>query len=122
MKDPDLVVLFRPVGQAELDLIAESGFRSFPPRLDHQPIFYPVLTEEYAEQIAREWNTKDPVSGFVGYVTRFKIDKAFLGRYEVQQVGGKQHLEYWIPAEELEEFNRHIVGKIKVIREFRPTD
>ncbi len=60
--------LYRPVGQAELDLIRESGFIAFPPRLPEQPIFYPVLTRSYAEQIARDWNTKDPKSGFVGYV------------------------------------------------------
>jgi hypothetical protein len=117
--ETDLVVLFRPVGQAELDLIAESGFQAFPPRLSHQPIFYPVLTEDYAEQIARDWNTKDPVSGFVGYVTRFSVDKNYLDQFEVQQVGGRQHLEYWIPADDLDEFNRHIVGSIEVIREFR---
>jgi hypothetical protein len=40
--------LYRPVGQVELDLIAESGYRRFPPRLSHQPIFYPVLSIEYA--------------------------------------------------------------------------
>jgi len=55
--------LFRPVGQKELDLIAESGYRAFPPRLDWQPIFYPVLKEDYATFIAREWNTKDEASG-----------------------------------------------------------
>lgn len=50
--------LYRPVGQAEMDLIRASRFREFPPRLPEQPIFYPVLTEEYATQIARDWNTK----------------------------------------------------------------
>ena len=52
--------LYRPVGQAELDLIAESGHLRFPPRLPEQPIFYPVLTEEYATAIARDWNAKGP--------------------------------------------------------------
>ena len=28
------------------------------------------------------------------------------------------HMEYWIPAEELAEFNRHIVGEIEVIQTF----
>lgn len=114
------ILLYRPVGQAELDLIAASGFTAFPPRLGHQPIFYPVLTEEYAEQIARDWDTKDPASGFVGYVTRFYVGKSYLARFEVHQVGDRQHLEYWIPAEELDDFNRHIIGEIEVIREFRP--
>jgi hypothetical protein len=47
--------LYRPVGQEELNLIKSSGYREFPPRLPHQPIFYPVLNEEYATQIARDW-------------------------------------------------------------------
>jgi hypothetical protein len=49
-------VLFRPVGEKELRLIAESGYKAFPSRLPGQPIFYPVLNEEYARQIARDWN------------------------------------------------------------------
>jgi hypothetical protein len=110
--------LFRPVGQLELDLIAASGFKLFPPRLPEQPIFYPVLTQEYAEQIARDWNTKDERSGFVGYVLEFEVDPEYLTRFEVRKVGSDQHLEYWIPAGELDEFNRHIQGEIRIIRKF----
>ena len=113
-----LVTLYRPVGQKELDLIRESGFRAFPPRLPHQPIFYPVLTEPCAVQIARDWNTKDAASGYAGYVTRFHVATEFLARYEVQKVGGELHLEYWIPAEDLPEFNRHLVGTIEMVAEF----
>jgi hypothetical protein len=29
-------------------------------------------------------------------------------------------LELWVPAEELAEFNQHIVGLMEVIHEFRP--
>jgi hypothetical protein len=107
------------VGQKELDLIREAGHRSFPPRLPFQPIFYPVLFEEYATQIAREWNTKDAASGYVGYVTRFRVRSDFLSKYPVQRVGNRKHQEYWIPAEDLDEFNRNIVGVIEVIAEFR---
>ena len=119
MSNEDTVTLYRPVGQKELDLIEESGSREFPPRLPHQPIFYPVLNEEYAVQIARDWNTKDEASGFAGYVTQFQVRAAYLKRYPVHTVGGAQHQEYWIPAQELPEFNRNIVGLIEVIAEFR---
>ena len=111
-------ILFRPVGQAELDLIEAAGFTAFPPRLEHQPIFYPVLNYEYAEQIARDWNTRDEASGFVGYVLRFEVETDFLNRYCVQKAGDRRHEEYWIPAGELEEFNSHIVGQITVIAKF----
>jgi hypothetical protein len=111
--------LYRPVGQLELDLIAESGYRRFPPRLSHQPIFYPVMTEQYAVEIARDWNTKDAASGYTGYVTRFQVETAFLSRYPVQVAGACRHQELWVPAEELEEFNRYLVGLIEIVAEFR---
>jgi hypothetical protein len=112
------ITLYRPVGDKELALIRDSGFRTFPPRLPHQPIFYPVLNEEYAHQIARDWNTKDPASGFAGYVTRFLVDAEYMQQFDVQTVGGNVHQEYWIPAEQLDEINRHIVGLIEVVAEY----
>ena len=111
----ETITLFRPTGKKELALIQESGYTAFPPRLPGQPIFYPVLFEEYAVQIARDWNARN---GNIGYVTRFQVQSSFLSRYEAHTVGSSIHKEYWIPAEDLEEFNRNIVGKIKVIAEF----
>jgi hypothetical protein len=108
-------MLYRPVGQAELDLIVARGDR-FPPRLPEQPIFYPVCNEEYPGQIASRWNT---LEGKVGYVTRFAVRSDFLAKYDVHFIGSRIHAEYWIPAEELEGFNDAIVGAIEVIREYR---
>jgi hypothetical protein len=112
----ETITLYRPTGPRELALVRESGFKKWPPRLPDQPIFYPVTNEEYAIQIARDWNVK--ASG-AGYVTRFHVLKEFMERYRTQQVGGSQHTEWWIPAEELEEMNANIVGLIEVIREFK---
>lgn len=120
-EDEITITLYRPVGQAELDLIKNSGYRAFPPRLSGQPIFYPVLNEEYAAQIACEWNTKDEKSGFAGYVTRFEVQVRFLKNYEIHRVGGEIHYEYWIPAEDLAAFNEHIVGPIEVIAAYHGT-
>jgi hypothetical protein len=117
----DTIVLFRPVGQKELALIEASGYREFPPRLPTQPIFYPVLNEAYAIQIARDWNTKDVASSYQGYVTRFFVRREYLSRYTVQTVGNSTHQEYWIPAEDLPDFNRNIVGLIEIIAAFPPT-
>ncbi len=114
-QEKNSAILYRPVGPKELSLINESGWKAFPPRLPQQPIFYPVLNQEYAEQIARDWNVKASGSG---YVTRFEIPKNYLMQFKVQNVGGEIHNELWIPAENLEEFNRQIVGKIEVISEF----
>ena len=113
-----LVTLYRPVGQQELDLIKESGYKAFPPRLEWQPIFYPVLNQPYAEQIALQWNTEDEFSCYAGYVTAFDIPEAYLQQYPVQNVGGEIHNELWIPADELEAFNHQIAGTIRVVKEF----
>ena len=107
--------LFRPVGPAELGAHPASGWRRFPPRLPEQPIFYPVLSEEYAAQIAERWNVRE--SG-AGYVTAFDIEAEYVAQFEVKQVGAREHLELWVPAEELATFNQHIIGVIRVVREF----
>ena len=120
--DIQTTILFRPVVPQELALIQESDFSQFPPRLEGQPYFYPVQNEEYAIQIARDWNAKNPAIG-IGFVTRFRIRTGYLARFDIKTVGSAIHKEYWIPAEELSEFNRNIIGKIEVIAEFKvPTN
>jgi hypothetical protein len=113
-----LTTLFRPVGPQELELIEKSSFLKFPPRLEGQPYFYPVLNQQYAVQIARDWNATNPAIG-AGFVTRFQVRTEFLDRFDVKTVGSAIHQEYWIPAADLAEFNRNIIGKIDVIAEFR---
>lgn len=107
--------LWRPVGPKELQLIQDSSWTKFPPRLPEQPIFYPVCNKEYAETIAKNWNVKD--SG-AGYVVEFDMYDLYIKNYERHIVGGKEHEEYWIPAEELETFNANIIGKIRLVSEY----
>jgi hypothetical protein len=114
----EFMTLYRPVGQAELELIRTANFRAFPPRLPEQSFFYPVLSEQYAARIARQWNVKDARSGFSGYVLRFKVLTEFLNTYETHTVGSSEHREYWIPAADLGRFNENIVGEIEVVSEF----
>lgn len=104
--------LYRPVGPRELELIEGSGWKAFPPRLPEQPIFYPVTNLAYARQISQEWNV--PAKG-IGHVVRFEVESSYLSRFPVENVGGAIHDELWVPAEELEEFNAHIVGLIELI-------
>ena len=112
-------ILYRPVGPQELALIEESAWSKFPPRLPEQPIFYPVMNEEYAIQIARDWNVAASGSGFV---TKFAVNTEYLNKFEIQNVGGHIHNELWVPAEELEEFNANIVGQIEVTQSFYTED
>jgi len=112
----DVVILYRPTGPKELELVAASGYRRWPPRLPEQPIFYPVTNEEYAKEIAIKWNI--PSSG-VGFVTKFSVKTSFMDQYPTHKVGGENHIEWWIPAEDLEELNDNIIGLIEVIGEYR---
>lgn len=111
----ETVTLYRPVGLKELQLIQRADMRAFPPRLAHQPIFYPVLNLAYAEQIARDWNTRDSASDYAGFVTAFDVDRLYVEQFEVQTVGASHHQELWIPAERLDELNRQIRGEIRVV-------
>lgn len=114
--------LYRPVGLKELQLIIDLDFRAFPPRLEWQPIFYPVLNQEYAEQIAEKWNTKDEFSSFCGVVTKFDLPTDYLQKYEIHNVGGFIHNELWIPSEDLNEFNSNIIGQIEIVKAFKGDD
>lgn len=111
----ETVTLYRPVGPDELALLEKSAFKKWPPRLQDQPIFYPVTNEEYAIEIASKWNVKESGSG---YVTRFHVCAKFMSQFSIQQVGASSHTEWWIPADKLEELNENIVGLIEMIHEF----
>lgn len=96
------------------DLAGQLKWRVWPPRLPEPPIFYPVLNEDYAIRIAKGWSVKHDGAGFL---TCFEVDTEFLSRYPIQQAGGQTILELWVPAEELDEFNAHIIGEIQVVHE-----
>lgn len=116
MNEEQTVTLYRPAGPRELGLVKDSGYKKWPLRLPEQPIFYPVTNEAYAQEITTQWNAKDSA---VGFVTRFRVKKAFIDKYTIQQVGASRHSEWWIPAEDLEDLNANIVGSIEVIGEYR---
>jgi hypothetical protein len=110
--------LYRPVGEKEMILIIESNYKRFPPRLEWQPIFYPVLDEEYASEIAEKWNTRDESGNYLGFVTQFEVLEEIVNKYPSQNVGARNHNELWVPSEELEAFNEAIVGNITATKVF----
>ncbi|GAA5091757.1 hypothetical protein GCM10023210_19700 [Chryseobacterium ginsengisoli] len=111
-------ILYRPVGEKEMLLIIESNYKKFPPRLEWQPIFYPVLYEDYASEIAEKWNTRDEAGNYLGFVTKFEVLEEIANQYPLQNVGAKNHNELWIRSEELDAFNKAIVGNIEVTKVF----
>lgn len=113
-KKIETVTMYRPTGKRELQLVIDSGYKKWPPRLPEQPIFYPVTNEQYAIEV-NNWNVK--MDG-LGYVTKFNVNKSFAEKYAIETVGANHHTEWWIPAKDLEELNENIVGLIEVIGEF----
>ena len=107
------MILYRPMDIEELRLVYETGMKAFPPRKPEQPIFYPVLTVEYANEIAQHWNAESRSAS--GYVARFDLDDAYGARFEPQKVGGSHHVELWVPAAELSAFNEHISPPIMIV-------
>ena len=107
------MLLYRPVGLLELALIYDKKMRAFPPRLPEQPIFYPVLNIEYARAIAFQWNA--PIPPYAGYVTAFTVEDDYVSQFETHIVGAKRHAELWVPAEEVEKFNSHIIDLIQLV-------
>jgi hypothetical protein len=110
------MILWRPVGLGEMGLIFDSGMRRFPPRLPEQPIFYPVLARSYAADIAAGWNVRE--APHAGYVLAFEVDDDYISKFDVQVVGASVHRELWIPAEQLDEFNDHLLGPISAVEAF----
>lgn len=110
-----LTTLWRPVGGYELALVVASAFARYPPRLPEQPIFYPVCTRQYAEDIAYQWNLGDTSSAFSGFITEFRVPTSVADRYPRKVVGGREHEELWVPADEQDAFCDAFEGSITVI-------
>ena len=113
------MILYRPTGLKELLLVRDAEWRAWPPRLPDQPIFYPVTTFDYAEKIARDWNSVSPAPDNLGFVTRWEMPDDITETYPLQLAGGRDHEELWVPAEELDAFNARMIGEIEVVSAYR---
>ena len=109
------MILWRPVSKAELQQIEKSGWREFPSRLTGKPIFYPVLRFPYADEIACDWDTTPDGHCCEGFVTEFEMDDSYLSRIRADALCALNQSELWVPTEQLDEFNSHIIGKIDVV-------
>lgn len=78
-----------------------------------------MTNEGYARQIAREWNTVHNEDRR-GYVVRFEVRADVANSYERRVVGGREHEELWVPAEDLPAFNAAIEGRIVLIASYGP--
>lgn len=112
----ETMVLCRPVNGLEYHLIRQLSNNSFPPRFEHQFIFYPISNEEHAAKIAKEWSVEDNTTSFV---VRFKVRTAYISMFDLYTVGNKEHQEYRISSSDMDRLNRNIVGQIETIHVFR---
>jgi hypothetical protein len=112
------MILFRPVGVSELGLLAKNGFRRFPPPTAEKQAFCPMLAFDDARRVAEQSNTKDRKSGFAGFVTRFEVADDYVRRLEPGAPGGRWTRGFRVPLSELENFNRHIIGTIEIVRRY----
>ena len=78
-----------------------------------------MLSFAYAEKIARDWNSTRSAPDNLGFVTRFEINAETAARYPIQEAGGQDHKELWVPAEELPAFNEGILGLIEVVARYQ---
>ena len=99
--DPATVLLYRPVGQAELDLVAASDWLEFPLQLPEPPVFYLA--------------PPGPAAGLPGtgpgYLLRLAVDADYVAHFEA---AGPEPAELRVPTAELAGFNRRITGRIEV--------
>ena len=109
----DTTVLFRPVGEKELALIVGRLSRLSTP---------PARAADFLSRHERRLRGSDRARLEHSrrrdrLRERFRVRSAFLRRYSRHTVGASTHGEYWIPAEELPDFNAALVGPIEVIAE-----
>jgi hypothetical protein len=111
--EPSALLLYWPVDQQELDLIAASGWRAFPERRPEWPSFCPALREEYAAQLVHKWESA--ASG-MAYVLRFAVDAEYAACFPVRTtVGGLAQEAFCVPDEELADFNQQLLGQIEIV-------
>lgn len=110
--------LYRPISSAEFHEIEERRFEGFPPRAEEQPILTVLLSQEGAREIARRMRVEKPRENKV-YVVSFLVEDAYIRQFPVQSSEKPEFSTLWIPAEEIDILNQHIIGKIRLITSYQ---
>ncbi len=111
LRGRNIATLYRAVNAEELAALQSLRWKGFPPCAE--AAFYPALNARFAlDFIHSQEGGKKPAL----YLTRFQIHAGYVRSFEVQTLSGEVHDELWVPAEEWENFNRNIVGRIAVVR------
>ncbi|MBQ5334654.1 MAG: hypothetical protein J6Z45_01760 [Oscillospiraceae bacterium] len=106
--------LFRPLPAEEFRQIEANGFASFPARSSGQQLFTALLSHEGAAEIARRMRIEKQAEHTV-YVVGFLVEDAYIRQFSVQNSDQPERSALWIPAEEIDILNQHLVGKIRML-------
>ena len=107
--------LYRPLSAEEYRAVEEKGF---PPRSEEQPLFTALLSEEGATQIARHMRIAKTAENLI-YVVSFLVDDAYIRQFPVQHANERNRRALWIPADEVDILNQHLIGKIRLIASYQ---
>ena len=109
--------LYRPLNADEFHEVEARSFRGFPPRPAEQPLFTALLSEEGASQIARHMRIAKACDNIV-YVVKFLVEDAYIRQFPVQHVQERNRRALWIPADEIDILNQHLIGDIRVLASY----
>ena len=110
--------LYRPLSAEEYRAVEEKGFTGFPPRSEEQPLFTALLSEEGATQIARHMRIAKTAENLI-YVVSFLVDDAYIRQFPIQHANERNRRALWIPADEVDILNQHLIGKIRLIASYQ---
>ena len=106
--------LYRPLCAEEYHEIEAMKFKGFPARNPDQPLFTALLSQEGASQIAKRMKVAKQADPTV-YVVSFLVDDAYIRQFPVQHTDDRNRRALWIPAEEMDILNQHLIGGIRVL-------
>ena len=109
--------LYRPLNAEEYHEVEARSFRGFPPRSGEQPLFTVLLSEEGASQIAKHMRIAKDAENTV-YVVSFIVDDAYIRQFPVQHEEVRDRRALWLPADEVDILNQHLIGNIRVVASY----
>ena len=109
--------LYRPISEEEYRGVEERNFRGFPPREQGQQLFTALLSAEGASLIARRMRFEKAPHNTV-YVVSFMVEDSYIRQYPVQHADQRDSRALWIPAEEVDCLNQHLVGEIRLVAKY----
>lgn len=109
--------LYRPLSEEEYRAVEQLQFKGFPPREQGQPLFTALLSQEGATLIARRMRFEKQPRNMV-YVVSFMVEDSYIRQYPVQHADQRDSRALWVPAEEVDCLNQHLVGDIRLVAKF----